>query len=112
MHGDPLTSKLVQCAYGRIYQVVLNCDPNSKHFGLWESFILSHHNRLQVFIPPMHANGFYVLSEVSVYSYKQTTFYGDAKQFTIRWDDPRFGIKWPDKNPILSSRDDFDGGNL
>lgn len=105
MHGDPKTAKLVQCAYGRIYQVVLNCDPNSEEFGKWQAFILTSENRHQVYIPPMFGNGFYVLSDVAVYSYKQTTLYGDAKQFTYKWNDPRFGIVWPDEHPILSVRD-------
>lgn len=106
MHGDPKTAKLVQCAYGRIYQVVLNCDPNHPQFGQWQSFILTSENRHQVYIPPMFGNGFYVLSDVAVYNYKQTTVYGEVKQFTYKWNDPRFNIQWPDKNPILSARDE------
>lgn len=105
MHGDSKTAKLVQCAYGRIYQVVLNCNPESDQFGKWEAFILTHENRHQVYIPPMFGNGFYVLSDVAVYSYMQTSYYGDAKQFTYKWNDLRFGIYWPDKQPILSQRD-------
>ena len=53
----------------------------------------------------MFGNGFYVLSDVAVYSYKQSTYYGDAKQFTYKWNDPRLGIVWPDNHPILSERD-------
>lgn len=105
MHGDSETSKLVQCAYGRIYQVVLNCNPESEEFGKWEAFILTSENRHQVYIPPMFGNGFYVLSDVAVYNYKQTTYYGEAMQFTYKWNDPRFNIYWPDRNPILSERD-------
>lgn len=105
MHGDSKTAKLVQCAYGRIYQVVLNCDPNSDEYGKWQAFILSSENRHQVYIPPMFGNGFYVLSDVAVYNYKQTTYYGEAKQFTVKWNDPKFGIVWPNNNPILSERD-------
>lgn len=106
MHGDNKTAKLVQCAYGRIYQVVLNCNPESEQFGKWESFILTQDNRHQVYIPPMFGNGFYVLSEIAIYHYKQTTYYGEAKQFTYKWNDVRFNIKWPDVNPILSTRDE------
>ena len=105
MHGDAKTTKLVQCAYGRIYQVVVNCNPDSEQYGKWEAFILSAENRHQVYIPPMFGNGFYVLSDVAVYSYKQSTYYGDAKQFTYKWNDPKLGIVWPDNHPILSERD-------
>ena len=105
MHGDSKTAKLVQCAYGRIYQVVLNCNPESDEYGKWQAFILSSENRHQVYIPPMFGNGFYVLSDVAVYNYKQTTYYGEAKQFTVKWNDPKVGIVWPTANPILSERD-------
>ena len=33
MHGDPGTYKLVQCAYGSVYAVILNCDETSPDFG-------------------------------------------------------------------------------
>ena len=105
MHGDEKTGKLVQCAYGKIYQVVLNCDEESDQFGQWEAFILSDENRHQIYIPPKFGNGFFVLSDMAVYYYKQTSSYGDAPQFTYKWNDPRFGIVWPVDNPILSVRD-------
>ena len=105
MHGDSKTGKLVQCAYGRIYQVVLNCNPDSEQFGNWEAFVLSGENRHQVYIPPMYGNGFYVLSDVAVYYYKQTTSYGDAEQFTYKWNDERFHIEWPAEASIISERD-------
>lgn len=105
MHGDDKTAKLVQCAYGRIYQVVLNNDETSEEYGRWQAFILTSENRHQIYIPPKFGNGFYVLSDVAVYSYKQTTVYGEAKQFTVKWNDERFNINWPDNNPILSMRD-------
>ena len=39
MHGDAGTYKLVQCVYGEVFAVILNCDENSPEFGKWESFI-------------------------------------------------------------------------
>ena len=106
MHGDPKTTKLVQCLEGCIYAVIADCNPESETFGKWESFILSSENKWQLYVPPMYGNGYYVLSDHAVYSYKQDTYYGDAKQFTIKWNDPRFNIAWPDENPILSGRDE------
>jgi len=105
MHGDAGTCKLVQCVQGEVYAVVLNCDTSSEDFGRWESFVLSAQNRRQLYIPPMYGNGYYVLSEWAVYTYKQSTYYGDFPQFTYKWDDKRFGIVWPDKARIISERD-------
>ena len=105
MHGDPGTFKLVQCVSGSVYAVIVNCDETSEDFGKWESFILSEENKHQLYIPPMYGNGYYVLSDVAVYTYKQSTYYGEYKQFTYKWNDERFGIKWPAKAMIISERD-------
>ncbi|MDE7219975.1 MAG: dTDP-4-dehydrorhamnose 3,5-epimerase [Oscillospiraceae bacterium] len=105
MHGDSGTYKLVQCVYGSIYSVILNCNEASPDFGKWQSFILSAENKNQLYIPPMYGNGYCVLSDVAVYSYKQSTYYGDYQQFTYKWNDPRFQIKWPEIAAIFSKRD-------
>lgn len=105
MHGDPGTYKLVQCVHGSVYAVILNCDEASPDFGKWESFLLSAENKHQLYIPPMYGNGYYVLSETAVYTYKQSTYYGEYQQFTYKWNDPRFGIKWPAEAAIISERD-------
>lgn len=105
MHGDAGTYKLVQCVYGTVFAVVLNCDEKSSDFGKWESFLLSYESRNQLYIPPMYGNGYYVMSDTAVYSYKQSSYYGDYRQFTYKWNDERFGIQWPDGARILSERD-------
>lgn len=105
MHGDAGTYKLVQCVYGKVYAVILNCDEKSLEFGKWEAFILSSDNKYQLYIPPMYGNGYFVLSDEAVYTYKQSTYYGEYKQFTYKYNDPRFDIKWPDEATIISERD-------
>lgn len=105
MHGDPGTYKLVQCVCGTVYAVILNCDKASMDFGKWQSFILSDENKYQLYIPPMYGNGYLVLSDYAVYSYKQSTYYGDYEQFTYKWNDERFGIVWPVQASIISERD-------
>lgn len=105
MHGDAATYKLVQCAFGAVYAVVLNCDEKSKDFGKWESFELSSKNKYQLYIPPMYGNGYLVLSDYAVYTYKQSTYYGEYEQFTYKWNDNRFKIRWPTDVQVLSERD-------
>ncbi len=105
IHGDGETWKLVSCLYGKFYLVVVNCDTGSPKFGKWQSFALSERNRHQVLIPPKHGNGHLVLSESTIFHYKQSTYYNPSGQFTYKWDEPRFNIWWPVSNPILSMRD-------
>jgi len=105
IHGDGGTCKLISCLKGKFYLVVVNCDVEHKQFGKWESFVLSEDNNQQIFIPPKFGNGHYVLSDEAIFHYKQSTYYGDYKQFTIKWDDPFFDILWPATTPVLSERD-------
>jgi dTDP-4-dehydrorhamnose 3,5-epimerase len=105
LHGDQHTWKLVSCAWGSLYLVVLNYDEGSPQFGRWQGFTLSDRNRHQVLIPPRFANGHLILSEQAVFSYKQTAYYDRSSQFTVAWNDPRFGVFWPIRDPILSQRD-------
>ncbi len=107
IHGDETTWKLVSCLHGTFYLVVVNCDTASPDFGKWQSFVLSEKNRHQVLIPPKYGNGHVVLSDTSIFHYKQSTYYNPAGQFTYRWNEPKFGIWWPIKDPILSRRDEF-----
>ena len=105
IHGDLEDWKLVSCLYGKIYVVVVNCDTDSKNFGQWQAFTLSDAKRQQILIPPKHGNSYLTLSDMSVYHYKQSTYYNRSSQFTYKWNDPKFKIAWPIKNPILSERD-------
>ena len=56
LHGDDKTWKLVSCAFGEFFIVVVDCDRKSKDFLKWKSWILSHKNGLQLLIPPNYAN--------------------------------------------------------
>ena len=106
IHGDFRTWKLVSCLYGKFYFVVVNCDETSRDFGKWESFILSDVNRHQVLVPPKFGNAHLVLSDIDIFSYKQSQYYDPKDQFTYKWNDPKFNIWWPIADPIISLRDE------
>ncbi len=106
IHGDDCTWKLISCLYGRFYFVVVNCDTESKDFGKWKSFVLSDKNRLQVLVPPKYGNAHLVLSDMTIFHYKQSTYYEPSKQFTYKWNDTTLKIWWPIEEPILSQRDE------
>ena len=107
IHGDNTTWKLLSCVHGKIYLIVLNNDVKSKQYGRWQSFIMSDNDYNQILVPPKFGNGYLVLSDKAVFTYKQSTYYKRSTQFTISWKDPEFKIKWPIKKPILSKRDSF-----
>ena len=106
IHGDHETWKLISCLEGKFYLVVVNNDENSPQYKQWESFTLSEQNRIQILVPPNFGNGHLVISERTIFHYKQNTYYDPKGQFTIRWNDPEYNIWWPIRNPILSQRDE------
>lgn len=105
IHGDEKTWKLISCLYGSFFLVVVNNDSSSEEFKKSIGFTLSDRNRLQILVPPKFGNGHYVISELAIFHYKQTTNYDRLSQFTIKWNDPEYAIWWPASNPILSQRD-------
>ena len=105
LHGDEKTQKLVKCLHGVLYFVVVNNDESSEQYKKWCSYTLSAQNRLQILVPPKFGIGYLVMSESAIFHYKQTTFYWESKQFTLKWNDPSLKIRWPIKDPILSERD-------
>ena len=107
LHGDDKTWKLISCPFGKFYLVVIDLDKSSSTIYQWESFELSDENKKQVLIPPNHANGHLILSDMAIFHYKQSEYYDPKDQFSYRWDDPQFDISWPVKIPILSRRDEL-----
>ena len=108
IHGDSKSWKLVTCLYGELYFVLVDKREGSKSFMQWDSMILNDKNRNMVLIPPGVGNGFLVMSDDAVFSYKWAYegHYADVdEQFTIKWNDPKLKIHWPIDNPILSKRD-------
>jgi dTDP-4-dehydrorhamnose 3,5-epimerase len=106
LHGDFITWKLVSCVYGSLLQAVVDMRVGSKTYLEWDLISINDKNRKQVLVPPGFANGHLVMSDFGIFSYKQSTLYGGAKeQFTVKWDEKKINIPWPIDNPILSSRD-------
>jgi dTDP-4-dehydrorhamnose 3,5-epimerase len=100
--------KLVRVASGEVYDVAVDIRHSSPTFGQWEGVHLSAQNKLQLWIPPGFAHGFYVLSDWAELIYKSTDYYAPQWERTLYWNDPEIGIMWPLTNgqdPILSAKD-------
>ncbi|MCB1075427.1 MAG: dTDP-4-dehydrorhamnose 3,5-epimerase family protein [Simkania sp.] len=105
IHGDDKTGKLVKCLYGTLYMLIVNNDSSSKEYKEWTSFTLNCRNHSQLYIPPKFGTSYLVMSDKAILHYKQTAYYHNAKQFTIKWNDPEYDFWWPILNPITSERD-------
>ena len=95
MHYDPRMAKLVQCVHGRIYDVIVDLRDGSPTYKQWQGFILSADNHRQLYVPPMFAHGFLVLSDEAVVAYKNSATYDPSTERAISWREPSVGIVWP-----------------
>lgn len=98
-------AKLVRCARGRIFDVVVDLRPWSPTFLRSEYFTLDDERHLQVYIPAGCAHGFQALSEEADVCYRVDAPYEPGKDVAIAWDDPELAIPWPLPHPQLSDRD-------
>jgi dTDP-4-dehydrorhamnose 3,5-epimerase len=95
MHFQPGQAKLVRCARGAIFDVVVDIRLGSPSFGSWEGAQLDDEDHRQLYVPDGFAHGFCVLSEVADVIYKVSTYYDPGAESGFRFDDPEVGIEWP-----------------
>jgi dTDP-4-dehydrorhamnose 3,5-epimerase len=98
-------AKLVRCARGTIFDVVVDLRRGSPTFGRWEGFELSDENMRSVYVPAGFAHGFCVTSDLADVMYKCSAYYDESIERGIKYDDPEIGIRWPDVELIPSDRD-------
>jgi dTDP-4-dehydrorhamnose 3,5-epimerase len=97
--------KLIRCAVGAIFDVLVDVRRGSATFGRWESFELTGENRRTLYVPGGIAHGFQCLSDNAEVFYQMSEFYAPDLARGLRWNDPQVGIAWPLANPLLSERD-------
>lgn len=100
--------KLIRVVAGEIFDVAVDIRRSSSTFSNWVGIHISAQNKLQLWIPPGFAHGFYVLSDWAEVIYKTTDYYAPQWERTILWNDPEIGIEWPFANgeePVLSEKD-------
>ena len=100
--------KLVRCAVGRVWDVVVDVRRSSPTFGQSVNVELSEENQNLLWIPPGFAHGFLVLSPFADLLYKVTDRYDPVSERTLLWNDPALGLGWPlpaGVTPTLSPKD-------
>ena len=98
-------AKLVRCARGSIFDVVVDLRRGSPNFGQWEAVTLDDVEHGQLYVPVGFGHGFCALSEEADVVYKCSSYYDPATERGIRYDDPDVGIEWPRLELIVSERD-------
>ena len=101
--------KLVRALEGKVYDVAVDLRKGSETFGKYYGVILDSEKQNMFYIPEGFAHGFYVLTDLAIFTYKSTDFYDPKGEAGRMWNGAAIGIDWksiaPDVNPLLSDKD-------
>ncbi len=105
-------NKLVRCAAGAIYDVIIDLRPESSTYLRHVGVELDASNHRGLYIPWGCAHGFLTLADGAAVTYLMTDYYQPDVAAGVRWNDPRFGVSWPEAVTEIVERDanyaDFD----
>jgi len=105
--------KVVRCARGAIWDVIVDIRPCSPTYRHWQGFELSEANGDQLYIPKGFAHGFQTLTDNVEVGYLISEPYKAEAASGIRHDDQGIAIEWPLAVTIISEKDqswpDFPG---
>ncbi len=96
--------KLVYCANGAAFDVVVDLRIGSPTFGEFDTVQLDGESLMSIFIPKGVAHGFASLSDGTVMVYATSTLHDPGRDGGIRWDS--VPVPWPFEHPIVSPRDE------
>lgn len=99
--------KLIRCARGAIYDVVIDLRAESETYGSSLGFLLDDRRHLALWIPSGFAQGFQALEDNSLVVYKCTQEYSAAHEAGISLFDVALKVRWPlplDRNK-MSAKD-------
>ena len=98
-------AKIVRCARGAIFDVVVDLRRGSPTFGRWEGHEVSDANYRQLYVPRGFAHGFCVTTDIADVVYKLSSYYDPSTERGFAYDDPEVGIEWPAIGLKVSERD-------
>jgi dTDP-4-dehydrorhamnose 3,5-epimerase len=103
-HG---VGKLVRCARGKVYDVVVDVRKRSPTYGKWAGVELGDQGNRSLWVPAGFAHGLCALTEDVVFTYKVSAYWSSAVDAGLRWNDPAVGVVWPipESDAIVSAKD-------
>jgi dTDP-4-dehydrorhamnose 3,5-epimerase len=98
-------TKLIRCVSGKIFDVLVNVQPDSPAYGQWQSFELSADRPQALYVPGGYAHGLQALTDHCLVHYLMSDVYVPDLNRGYRWNDPTLNIPWPLEPLDLSERD-------
>jgi dTDP-4-dehydrorhamnose 3,5-epimerase len=97
--------KLVRCARGAIFDVMIDLRPESPTYKAWFGVELTADNYRMLYIPKDFAHGFQTLVDDTEVLYLMSDAYNPESERGIRWNDPAFAIEWNLDITAISDKD-------
>jgi dTDP-4-dehydrorhamnose 3,5-epimerase len=98
-------AKLVRCASGAIFDVIIDLRESSSTFCQHVAIELCARTGKMLYIPEGFAHGFQTLEDSTEVFYQMSKPYAADCARGVRWNDPAFGIEWPPAERIILDRD-------
>jgi len=105
-------AKLVRCTRGKIIDVIIDLNKESKTYKQWLGVELSSNNYKALYVPEGFVHGYQTLEDNTEVCYQTSQFYKPDYEHGVRWDDKAFDIKWPLKPTFISEKDQILGDFL
>lgn len=104
--GEPhKESKIIFCLKGKIFDTVININPDSKNYLDKYSIELSEDNPVAIYVDSNFAHGYQTLSDDVFMIYMHSSSYFPGSQFGINPLDPKLKIEWPLEIMVISEKD-------
>jgi dTDP-4-dehydrorhamnose 3,5-epimerase len=98
-------TKLVRCARGAVYDVIVDIRRKSPTCGRWLGVELSEENGRALLVPEGFAHGFQTLQDGTEVLYQISQYHTPEAACGIRFDDPALAVRWPLPVSVISERD-------
>jgi dTDP-4-dehydrorhamnose 3,5-epimerase len=102
--GHHSEEKIIRVLHGRIFDIVIDLNPNSDNYGSTYSFELSVESKPLV-IPRFFAHAFQALTDFVVVTYGVDRFYEPHAELGINPLSPEIQVNWPVEPTVISEKD-------
>jgi dTDP-4-dehydrorhamnose 3,5-epimerase len=98
-------AKLVRCARGAVFDVLVDARPDSPTFGQQLTTILDDQQFAHLYAPPGLLHGFQALTAQADVCYRIDREHVPGEDLSVRFDDPELAVPWPQEVTVVSERD-------
>jgi dTDP-4-dehydrorhamnose 3,5-epimerase len=98
-------TKLIRCARGHVFDVIVDLREESPNFGRWHAEHLNAANGLSLYVPAGFAHGFVTLADDTELIYQMAEPFVPGSAAGIAWNDPDIAIDWPLEPLVMSLKD-------